>query len=134
VGLLRNAQYERYVPGTRARGDSWSHSSKAVQPSSTDADDSSSLGDAGGEGHSTVSLGSMQAIDGLGVRCPPSGSASKHATSTRAASANKIFQLLRPVGTHIPSHVHLGPPPRNSRHGWPVKPVGVIDVGNCYPA
>jgi hypothetical protein len=80
---LRNTQYERYVPGTSAHGDSWSLSSKTVQPSSTDADDSSSLSDAGGEGHNTVSLGSMQAIDGLGVRCLPSGSASKHAKTTR---------------------------------------------------
>lgn len=70
------------VPDTHACDESSGQSSKADQPPSTD---DPSLGDAGGgDGHSTVNLGSMQAIDGLGVRWLPPRSASTDAKRTQA--------------------------------------------------
>ena len=129
-----NAQFEGHVLGTRAPGDSWSQSSKAVQPSSTETDDSSSLGDAGGDGHRTVSLGSMQAIDGLGVRCLPYGSTSKHAKSTRGGvSQRKISTLKARENTH-PGTRASGASSQELSAQLAGETCSVIDVGDCYPA
>lgn len=67
------------VPWKCASTKSCGQSSEAVQAPSIDA--SSSLGDAGGDGHSTVSFGSTHVTDGPGVVYLPPRSVSTDATS-----------------------------------------------------
>ena len=72
----------------------------------------------------------MQAIDGLGVRCLPSRSASTHAKSTRA-SADKIFDS-RAKDTHSVTRASAVPTKELSAQLARLS-CGVIGVGSCYP-
>jgi hypothetical protein len=72
----------------------------------------------------------MQAIDGLGVRCLPSRSASTHAKPTRA-STDKFFDS-RAKDTHSVTRAS-GVPTKELSAQLARESCSVTGVGSCYP-
>ena len=75
----------------------------------------------------------MQAIDGLGVRCLPPGSTSKHAKSTRGGvSQRKISTIKARENTHANTRAS-GASSQELSAQLAGDTCSVIDVGNGYP-